>query len=107
MAAAVGISHHSVHTIWQKNDLKPHQTRTFKISRDKHFAEKFWDVMGLYLDPPEKALVLCCDEKSQCQALERTRWNRMEAARLLRISYRALRYKMEQYTIATPPSRTG
>jgi transposase len=72
MAGAVGISHQSVHAIWKKNDLKPHQVRTFKISRDPRFEEKFWDVIGLYLDPPEKALVLCCDEKSQCQALERT-----------------------------------
>jgi transposase len=72
MARAVGISHQSVHSIWKKNDLKPHQIRTFKISRDPRFEEKFWDVVGLYLDPPDKALVLCCDEKSQCQALERT-----------------------------------
>lgn len=72
MAAAVGISHQSVRTIWNKNDLKPHLLRTFKISRDPRFEEKFWDVIGLYLNPPDKALVLCCDEKSQCQALERT-----------------------------------
>jgi transposase len=72
MAAAVGMSHHSVHSIWKKNDLKPHLVRTFKISNDPRFEEKFWDIIGLYLDPPEKALVLCCDEKSQCQALERT-----------------------------------
>lgn len=72
MAGAVGISHQSVHAIWKKNDLKPHQLRTFKVSRDPRFEEKFWDVIGLYLDPPEKALILCCDEKSQCQALERT-----------------------------------
>lgn len=71
MARAAGLSHQSVHTIW-KNGLKPHQVRTFKISRDPRFEEKFWDVIGLYLDPPEKALVLCCDGKSQCQALERT-----------------------------------
>jgi len=45
-------------------------TRTFKLSNDVHFEEKFWDVIGLYLNPPEKALVLCCDEKSQCQVLE-------------------------------------
>jgi transposase len=56
----------------EKDDLKPHQLRTFKISRDPRFEEKFWDVIALYLGPPEKALVLCCDEKSQCQALERT-----------------------------------
>ena len=54
------------------NDLKPHLSRTFKVSTDKQFEQKFWDVIGLYLNPPERALVLCCDEKSQCQALERT-----------------------------------
>ncbi len=72
MAAAVGISHHSVHQIWRRNDLKPHLVRTFKISNDPNFEEKFWDVIGLYLQPPDEALVLCCDEKSQCQALERS-----------------------------------
>lgn len=72
MAKEVGISRHSVHQIWRKNEIKPHLTKTFKVSNDPHFEEKFWDVIGLYLDPPEKALVLCCDEKSQCQALERT-----------------------------------
>lgn len=72
MAAAAGMSHQSVHSIWKKNDLKPHLVRTFKISNDPRFEEKFWDIIGLYLNPPDKALVLCCDEKSQCQALERT-----------------------------------
>lgn len=72
MAKAVGISHDSVHRIWKANDLKPHLTRTFKLSRDPQFEDKFWDVIGLYLNPPDRALVLCCDEKSQCQALERT-----------------------------------
>lgn len=72
MAKAAGISHDSVHRIWRANDLKPHLTRTFKVSRDPEFERKFWDVIGLYLAPPERALVLCCDEKSQCQALERT-----------------------------------
>ena len=72
MARQVGISASSVHTIWKQNELKPHLTRTFKISNDPQFEQKFWDVIGLYLNPPEKALVLCCDEKSQCQALERT-----------------------------------
>lgn len=51
---------------------KPHLTRTFKLSRDPNFEPKFWDVIGLYLNPPDRALVLCCDEKSQCQALECT-----------------------------------
>lgn len=72
LAAEVGISPASVQRIWSEHDLKPHLSRTFKLSNDKQFEEKFWDVIGLYLDPPEKALVLCCDEKSQCQALERT-----------------------------------
>jgi transposase len=72
MASAVGMSHQSVHSIWKKNDLKPHLVRTFKLSNDPRFEEKFWDIVGLYLDPPDKALLLCCDEKSQCQALERT-----------------------------------
>ena len=72
MAQAVGMSPDSVHRIWQANDIKPHLVNTFKVSKDKRFEEKFWDVIGLYLDPPEKALVLCCDEKCQCQALERS-----------------------------------
>jgi transposase len=72
MARAAGISQASVQRLWAANDIKPHLSRTFKLSNDKQFEAKFWDVIGLYLDPPEKALVLCCDEKSQCQALERT-----------------------------------
>jgi transposase len=72
MARAAGISTASVQRLWAANDIKPHLTRTFKLSNDAHFEEKFWDVIGLYLNPPEKALVLCCNEKSQCQALERT-----------------------------------
>jgi transposase len=72
MAGHVGMSHSSVSRIWNRNDLKPHLTKTFKISKDPQFYEKFWDVIGLYLNPPDKAIVLCCDEKSQCQALERT-----------------------------------
>lgn len=72
MARAVGVSPASVQRIWAANEIKPHLVRTFKLSRDPNFDAKFWDVIGLYLDPPTKALVLCCDEKSQCQALERT-----------------------------------
>ena len=72
MAAATGVSKDTVQRLWRANDIKPHVTRTFKLSNDKHFEEKFWDVVGLYLDPPERALVLCCDEKTQCQALERS-----------------------------------
>jgi transposase len=72
MARAKGVSPSTVHRLWRANDIKPHLTRTFKVSNDPDFETKFWDVMGLYLNPPEKALVLCCDEKSQCQAPERT-----------------------------------
>lgn len=72
MAREVGISPDSVHRIWKANNIKPHLVKTFKVSNDRRFEEKFWDVIGLYLDPPERSLVLCSDEKSQCQALERT-----------------------------------
>ena len=72
MAAAVGISEASVRRIWHANGLKPHLIKTFKVSNDKRFAEKLEDIVGLYLNPPEHALVLCCDEKSQIQALDRT-----------------------------------
>ncbi len=72
MARVAGISPASVQRIWAANDIKPHLTRTFKLSNDPDFEEKFWDVIGLYLAPPDKALVLCCDEKSQVQALQRT-----------------------------------
>jgi transposase len=72
MAAHAGISKASVQRLWSANDIKPHLTKTFKLSNDKAFEQKFWDVIGLYLSPPEKALVLCCDEKSQIQALQRT-----------------------------------
>lgn len=72
MAKAKGVSSNTVQRLWRANDIKPHITRTFKISNDKDFEAKFWDVIGLYLDPPERSLVFCCDEKSQCQALERT-----------------------------------
>src|SRR5882757_5217165 len=72
MAAAAGLSHSSVQRIWRAHELKPHLVETFKISRDKNFASKVEDVVGLYLNPPDKALVLCVDEKSQIQALDRT-----------------------------------
>ncbi len=72
MAKTTGMSVGAIHALWQANDIKPHLTRTFKLSNDKEFEKKFWDVIGLYLNPPDRALVLCCDEKSQCQALERT-----------------------------------
>ena len=73
MAATVGgISHSTVSRIWKKHGLKPHRVVRFKVSRDPQFVEKLEDVVGLYLSPPAHALVLCCDEKSQIQALDRT-----------------------------------
>lgn len=72
LAQHLGISRNMVQRVWKANNIKPHLFRTFKVSNDKQFVEKLVDVVGLYLDPPEHALVLCCDEKSQIQALDRT-----------------------------------
>ncbi len=72
MADAQGVSKNTVNRLWQLHNLKPHLSRTFKLSRDGRFLEKLTDVVGLYLHPPDKALVLCVDEKSQIQALDRT-----------------------------------
>jgi len=72
MAEAVGISPSSVGRIWAEAGLKPHLTRGFKVSNDPMFEEKVTEIVGLYLDPPERAVVLCIDEKSQIQALDRT-----------------------------------
>jgi transposase len=72
MARKVGVSPSSVGRIWAANGLKPHRVKTFKLSKDKHFQEKLNDIIGLYLSPPEHAIVFSCDEKSQIQALDRT-----------------------------------
>ena len=72
MAKAQGISKSTVQRIWEDHQLKPHLTRSFKLSRDPHFVEKLTDVIGVYLTPPQNAIVLCVDEKSQIQALDRT-----------------------------------
>jgi len=72
MAAEMGVSEATVRRIWRAHGLKPHLVESFKISKDKHFAEKLEDIVGLYLNPPEHAMVLCVDEKSQIQALDRT-----------------------------------
>jgi len=72
MAAHQGISKSTVSTLWRSHNLKPHRTKTFKLSRDPKFLQKLTDVVGLYLNPPDKAIVLCVDEKSQIQALNRT-----------------------------------
>jgi transposase len=72
MAAAQGISKSTVSNVWRSHNIKPHRTETFKLSRDPRFLEKLTDVVGLYLNPPDKAVVLCVDEKSRIQALNRT-----------------------------------
>ncbi len=72
LAAATGISSSTVHRIWRDHKLKPHQVRSFKFSKDPQLIEKVIDVVGLYLAPPKGALVLCVDEKTQIQALDRT-----------------------------------
>src|SRR5213594_1402964 len=72
MAEAQEVSKNTVTRLWQLHNLKPHLRRTFKLSRDAKFLEKLTDVVGLYLNPPDKTLVLCLDEKSQIQALDRT-----------------------------------
>jgi transposase len=72
LAEQVGISRMAVHRIWREHRLKPHQVKGFKVSNDPQFEEKLRDVAGLYLDPPEKAIVFSVDEKSQIQALDRT-----------------------------------
>jgi len=72
LAAEVGTSPATVQRVWKANGLQPHRTKTFKLSNDKKFAEKLIDVVGLYLNPPDHAIVLCVDEKSQIQALDRT-----------------------------------
>jgi len=72
MASATDLSASTIGRIWREHGLKPHLSRTFKVSNDPHFAEKLEDIVGLYLNAPEHALVFCCDEKSQVQALDRT-----------------------------------
>ena len=72
MAEEQEVSKNTVNRLWQLHNLKPHLSRTFKLSRDAKFLEKLTDVVGLYLNPPDKTLVLCLDEKSQIQALDRT-----------------------------------
>jgi len=72
LAAALGVSKSTVNTVWQSHNLKPHRVKKFKLSRDPRFLEKLTDVVGLYLNPPQQAIVLCVNEKSQIQALDRT-----------------------------------
>jgi DDE superfamily endonuclease len=72
MAGSQKVCKSTINNIWQSHNLKPHRAKTFKLSRDARFLEKVTDVVGLYLNPPQQAIVLCVDEKSQVQALDRT-----------------------------------
>ena len=72
LARVQGVSKNTIHRVWQEHELKPHLTKSFKLSRDPKFLEKLTDVVGVYLTPPQNAVVLCVDEKSQIQALDRT-----------------------------------
>ena len=72
LAEEIGVGHTTVQRVWKEHGLKPHLSRPFKLSNDPKFAEKVLDIVGLYLNPPDKAVVLCVDEKSQIQALDRT-----------------------------------
>jgi len=72
MAKEQGVSPSTIHKIWVAHGLQPHRVETFKLSQDKEFVEKLTDIVGLYMNPPDKAVVLCVDEKSQIQALDRT-----------------------------------
>ena len=72
LAKHLGISRTIVHRVWQRHDVQPHRVERFKLSNDPRFEEKVRDIVGLYLNPPDRALVLCVDEKSQIQALDRT-----------------------------------
>ncbi len=72
LAKQMGISRGIVHRVWRRHDVQPHRVEKFKLSKDPHFEEKVRDIVGLYLNPPDRALVLCVDEKSQIQALDRT-----------------------------------
>ncbi|MDQ6700947.1 MAG: helix-turn-helix domain-containing protein [Acidobacteriota bacterium] len=72
MASHLRVSRTIIHRVWQRHDVQPHRVEKFKLSNDPHFEERVRDVVGLYMNPPERALVLCVDEKSQIQALDRT-----------------------------------
>jgi hypothetical protein len=72
MAKAQGVSHSTIQRIWDAHGLQPHRVKSFKLSKDRRFEEKLTDVVGVYMNPPDKAVVLCVDEKTQVQALDRT-----------------------------------
>jgi transposase len=87
LARSLGLSRELVRRVWKAHKLRPHRVTTFKLSRDPRFVDKLVDVVGLYLNPPQNAVVLSVDEKSQCQALERTQQRRMNFDRPASISH--------------------
>ena len=109
MARAAGISEASVRRIWRAHGLKPHQMGTFKLSRDPRFQEKLEDIVGLYLNPPEHAIVLCADEKSQTQALDRTQPGLPMKKRPLRHHDPRLQAQRNGYAVCRPgcPEMSG
>jgi hypothetical protein len=86
MAASHGLSKSTVSNLWRSHNLKPHQTKTFKLSRDQKFLEKLTDVVGLYLNPPDKAIVLCVDEKSQIVRRDETSMIAMRSPQIMKTS---------------------
>ena len=110
MGAVLGVSASTVMRHWQANGLKPHIVRGFKVSRDPKFVEKLEDIVGLYLSPPEHAMVLCCDEKSQVQALDRTQPGlpmKKGRAQTITHDYKRHDHKAHEcHTRRRPPQRT-
>jgi transposase len=99
----LGVSRELVRRVWNAHNLEPHRCETFKLSTDPRFVDKLVDVVGLYLDPPENAVVFSADEKSQCQALERMQQRRMDQPRLSPPrNHDALRRALRRYRTARP-----
>jgi len=107
MAEAVGILPSSVGRIWAEAGLKPHLTRGFKVSNDPAFEEKVTDIVGLYLDPPERAVVLCVDEQSQIQALDRTQpglpLKKGRASAVTTLPFSLIRPRISRVASSSPP----
>jgi len=106
MAASQGISKSTVSNLWKSHNIKPHRTKTFKLSRDPKFLEKLTDVVGLYLNPPDKAIVLCVDEKSQIQALNRTQPG-LPLKKGLRNHDARLQTQRDDHSVRRPRSAAG
>ena len=107
MARAQGVSKSTVQRVWQQHQLKPHLTKSFKLSRDPKFLEKLTDVVGIYLTPPQNAVVFCVDEKSQIQALDRTQPGLPIKTRPVRHVHPRLRTPRHHDLVCRPPNRGG